>query len=495
MAEPINELSGGPGDLPLFMRAMQNPLMENMPGIGTSVGMMHARGMNTIMRGGFMDGRKTVSKLGGFNAEGALVRPSSKAFYGTSARRAKMASAIGEEAKMPWAKGARVNHLTGRPRALSRYSSLSVMDAAEHPSFYTPFHFSKGQLGKRFAKNEGFRDLAYGGAEFEAVAGKGKAPVFQRGMISMIGAGRKTDLLERKALDKVIMKDGVSTIEKGSARAARKLAKAQINVGRLAQMNNPAMVASKSFAGGEFGRVIPKSAGLGMIAPAGETLSTTSPMAAALAGEGRVGLTGNLMASAGARPGSQAAMGYFRGALGHTEAGGLSEIALRGAQKAEQHMATAIAKSAGRDVASAADIALGKTALKEGVFKTLGSKAAGEAGVSFMGSLATKEGAMALGARTASMAIPGLNLLATASLVYDLGKMGGALVKGGLNLAKDAVKSMKGSIDKPGFGMGYKDNEVAATSRARGVAAIQNSRLNARSALGNEGSMMAAHFG
>ena len=100
-----------------------------------------------------------------------------------------------------------------------------------------------------------------------------------------------------------------------------------------------------------------------------------------------------------------------------------------------------------------------------------------------------------MGARTASMAIPGLNLLATASLVYDLGKMGGALVKGGLNLAKDAVKSMKGSIDKPGFGMGYKDNEVAATSRARGVAAIQNSRLNARSALGNEGSMMAAHFG
>ena len=100
-----------------------------------------------------------------------------------------------------------------------------------------------------------------------------------------------------------------------------------------------------------------------------------------------------------------------------------------------------------------------------------------------------------LGARAAAMALPGINLLATAALVYDLGKIGGALVKSGVNLAKDAVKSMKGSIDKPGFGMGYKDNEVAATSRARGVAAIQNSRLNARSALGNEGSMMAAHFG
>jgi hypothetical protein len=45
------------------------------------------------------------------------------------------------------------------------------------------------------------------------------------------------------------------------------------------------------------------------------------------------------------------------------------------------------------------------------------------------------------------------------------------------------------------FGTGFKDNEVAATSRARGVMAIQNSRLNARSLLGSEASMMAAHFG
>jgi hypothetical protein len=54
---------------------------------------------------------------------------------------------------------------------------------------------------------------------------------------------------------------------------------------------------------------------------------------------------------------------------------------------------------------------------------------------------------------------------------------------------------MKGTINKPLFGMGYKDTEVAATSRARGVMAIQNSQLNARSALGSEASMMAAHFG
>ena len=82
-----------------------------------------------------------------------------------------------------------------------------------------------------------------------------------------------------------------------------------------------------------------------------------------------------------------------------------------------------------------------------------------------------------------------------ASLAYDVGKGVGKLMMGGVNTAKDAVKSFQGSINKPLFGAGFKDNEVAATSRARGVMAIQNSRLNARSMLGSESSMLAAHFG
>lgn len=82
-----------------------------------------------------------------------------------------------------------------------------------------------------------------------------------------------------------------------------------------------------------------------------------------------------------------------------------------------------------------------------------------------------------------------------ATLTYDIGKGIGNMVMGGVNFAKDAMKSMQGTINKPVFGAGFKDNEVAATSRARGVMAIQNSRLNARSMLGSEGGMMAAHFG
>ena len=88
-----------------------------------------------------------------------------------------------------------------------------------------------------------------------------------------------------------------------------------------------------------------------------------------------------------------------------------------------------------------------------------------------------------------------LNIVGTAALVYDLSKMAATGVVSAGNFAKEAVKSMQGSMRKPLFGMGYQDNEVAATSRSRGVMAIQNSRLNARSMLGAEAGMMAAHFG
>ena len=97
--------------------------------------------------------------------------------------------------------------------------------------------------------------------------------------------------------------------------------------------------------------------------------------------------------------------------------------------------------------------------------------------------------------RGAVFALRSLSMIGNAALIYDLGKLAGKGVMAGGNFAKDAVKSMQGSMNKPLFGMGFRDNEVAATSRARGVAAIQNSRLNARSMLGSEAGMMAAHFG
>jgi len=116
--------------------------------------------------------------------------------------------------------------------------------------------------------------------------------------------------------------------------------------------------------------------------------------------------------------------------------------------------------------------------LQSGGSKAVGAKFAGMGAARVVGSAMTPIGFLSMG-----------------QLVYDIGKGFGKIASRGVNFARDAMKSMQGSINKPLFGAGFKDNEVAATSRARGVMAIQNSRLNARSLLGSEAAMMAAHFG
>ncbi len=94
-----------------------------------------------------------------------------------------------------------------------------------------------------------------------------------------------------------------------------------------------------------------------------------------------------------------------------------------------------------------------------------------------------------------SSALRGVNAASWVLLAHDLAEMGGKLIGAGIKTAFEAAQSVKGSIDKPIMGMGFRDNTVAATSRQRGVMAISNSRLNARSALGSEASYMNARFG
>ena len=128
--------------------------------------------------------------------------------------------------------------------------------------------------------------------------------------------------------------------------------------------------------------------------------------------------------------------------------------------------------------------------VEKGILKTLGTKGA---------LTAVKHGGarvgLAVAGEAALAAVPGLNLIFAADMAYQLAKLGGLAVKAGINFGKDGMKSMQGNMYTGVFGAGYKDDEVRATSRARGVAAIQNSRLNARSLLGSEGAMMASHFG
>jgi hypothetical protein len=138
-----------------------------------------------------------------------------------------------------------------------------------------------------------------------------------------------------------------------------------------------------------------------------------------------------------------------------------------------------------------------------GAIEKMGIKAGEKAGLKTVGELALKKGgtklAAKLGTAMALQAVPivgqVVGALMLADMVIDIGKLGMEGVKSGIDFAKDAVKSYRGSIDKGVMGMGYRDNTVAATSRQRGVMAIQNSRLNARSVLGSEAGAMHAHFG
>jgi hypothetical protein len=153
-------------------------------------------------------------------------------------------------------------------------------------------------------------------------------------------------------------------------------------------------------------------------------------------------------------------------------------------------MGAGFASSLGDDVVKARMGTIATEIMDKGIVKSLGVKGAG---------LAIKQGGarvgMAVAGQAALAAVPGLNLIFAADMAYQLAKLGGLAVKAGINFGKDGMKSMQGNMNSGIFGAGYKDDEVRATSRARGVAAIQNSRLNARSLLGSEGAMMASHFG
>lgn len=413
-------------ELPLSMR-----MMENVPGVTESAGFSLSRGVGTVMRGGYMDFRPKRAKYFGRTNKFRVVNPGgeltarseSQFLFGNRKigrkRAAKLAAA---EDKASFFKSARLNNATMRPRALSRYHSLSIYG---EQTAYTPFkatHF----LGKS-------KGLTSSLAEQGIVAGE-KESLFGSGMASILGAGVKADRLEARLAKRSIFRGGLE----------RKLAKVNRSAEALARMN------------------------------IGGPIDLTAKLAS-----GVPGARGDILASTVRGRGSQFVTGYGRGALGH---GGsvVGEAAEKGVELARSHMAEALSK---------AGIKMGaEEVLEGGVLKKLGYKNA-------VKTFASKEGAKVLGARAAQLAIPGLNVIATASLIYDLGKMGGELVKSGINLARDAGKSLKGDIAKPLFGAAFKDNEAAATSRARGVMAIQNSQLNARSVLGSEGALMAAHFG
>ena len=147
--------------------------------------------------------------------------------------------------------------------------------------------------------------------------------------------------------------------------------------------------------------------------------------------------------------------------------------------------------------------------------RAVGEKALDIAGRRVAGQ-AAKRAAVSLGARfagrfaiAAGVAAAGgpvgwvVGAALTAWMIYDIAKLGGMMTglaaKATVRTIGEGYRSLEGGINKApmsGFdGFGYQDTSAAATSRQRGVMAIQNSRLNARSILGSEAGMMHAHFG
>ena len=438
-------------------------LMESQPSIVGGVFVQAGRGARTIMAGGgFMDDRsarranKAARRYGAFRKGSMSLDPTDLKsgeqylkFGKNSNRGARLAAEGGKH--NPLFYGAKVNTLTVRPRALRRASSISVFS---NEGTYTYAQGVRGIGTKRFGPL---------GKLANKVGADATENILGPGLFASITGGRKMDLLERKALN-------------GSSRAASRLSRADIGIQRMAAMNNPALTTLT------FG----SPTGIPMLERMTSSGNAMSRGMAAAAG-GQIGARGDLLASSMAGKGTRYMAGYGRGALGF---GQFTEgAAEKGAKQAIANMTEALGKGI---IGSGGTALTGEVAaqsiLKEGVLKTLGFKGGMEV-------LKTKAGAKVLGARAFAQALPGINLIATAALVYDVGRLGGELIKSGINLASDAEKSLQGSFGKPVFGMGYRDTEAAATSRSRGVMAIQNSRLNARSALGSEASMMSAHFG
>jgi hypothetical protein len=209
-------------EAPLPMR-----MLENMPGIASVVAFNMGRGGRTMLAGGgFMDdtkfmGSRRAAKYGAFTAGSNAPPPRSGGLLQFRGRQRSTRNAQGA-LRDPWLRGARVNNLTMRPRALNRMSSLSVFSGAE--SGYYSYAGGVRALGKMRQGPMGTIADKLGAAEGESILGPG--------LFSAIYAGQKADRLERLA---------VAGGKRGE-RAAAKLSKIDQTINRLAGMNNPSLL-------------------------------------------------------------------------------------------------------------------------------------------------------------------------------------------------------------------------------------------------------------
>lgn len=538
----IAEQAAGMGGFPgVMMHAMA--MQEHMGDLakpGKFAMFNNFRYQQTMLKGGFYDdamfGGRVGKALGrnkfrifdgGMEATGLEAR--SFAFgsrFGTPTARGlkKLAKAAeGGHGVYPMSAGFRANYLNPIHWFSGRMHSTTVFGAGSHANYYAPVGggflsttgnqvINAGRAVKRFAT---------GGKLFDKSAAREAENYFNGGVIGRLGAiTRATRIAERGG----------------------NLAKYDMNLARVMAMNNPASMTSfRAYSGGEFGRILPRNLNAGVTLGPGETFV---PKIAGLAGiegaapvtmgmrryatvEGMTGkyskaFTQNILTSGGGEEmrtmmGSAGMKEFGIGSIQMTDqferlarplaqtiegGGAFSDflaskgiarpfVSMEGAATAASAEAAEgfVAREAGLMATELVEKGFIKTLGVRGAIKTVGAVGA-EAGV--------KAGArigLAVGGEAMLAAIPGVNLLFAADMAYNLAKLAGYGIKAGINFSKQGLKSMTGTMNNGIMGNGYKDNEVAATSRARGVMAIQNSRMNARSLLGSEATMMHAHFG
>jgi len=418
---------------PAFFEAMDYAF----PTITQSMGYSSFRGSNTLLRGGFMDFKRfhlpgASGRYHFLNRSGQLTNPGSGRFFGGQIFGGRGMGRVGRRAQ----KAALANK-QGLLKA-ARLNNIGLKSLSGRFHSLSVFSGSAHMYSPFGAA--GMIGRTGVGRSMAKVLGLNLSPdelAFGPGLFSNLSAGMRADAI------------GIKSASRGGGLLG----------GRTKAMN-------------KMNRSINALADMRGISPTliQDALAT-----------GGAGVRGNLYASTAAGVGTSAILGYSRGVLGAGGQGGLMGTALTYAEKAEQKFATKF-------------VSMGLGTEAEGIAKLRSTF--GKSFIREMGGLgqASKFGSF-LGQRALFAALPVFNAVTTMSILYSVGKLMGMGIKGAINLTKDAGKSLQGTIAKPLFGMGYKDTEAAATSRARGVMAIQNSQLNARSALGSEAGMLAAHFG
>ena len=496
------------------------------PGIMQAALINSRRYGNTMLKGGFHDvagvgnARQIAraKKFGGV-VNGRMYQPGGpSSFLGGASRsphnispflsrRAARASAAGKTAR---ANPGRTNIFN--TRAVNRMNSVAALGGGDIKGAYNPFQFISGGINSitgKLSKNEGFRKAMGIADDFDPKTDR----AFSGGVLGRIDTLNKLSGIE-KTIAVGEARGGASALRgrelKRFTRAQAQRANIVSNIGQVQSAANPAMntivngraVNAAATSARSAARAAPLGAGVH-----GPVMASEVRAAVRAAGRGAV-TAGNAAAvtnaaAVAANPSAAVASTMTRGSLsnritsyyhGALNAGNMTSgqrvVAKRVAGKLGGYSGVAQFMD---DFGTAGKYAGNFINRGQGGAKMVGMAAQyARSGGSRV--VAAKMGAMGA-ARIGGAALGPLNVLATGQLMYDIGKGIGKMAVGGINFAKDAMKSMQGTINKPMFGTGFKDNEVAATSRARGVMAIQNSRLNARSLLGSEASMMAAHFG